>query len=101
MFVGLYRHSKFDPMYCVIEHYFNYRTCKKACNTELARGFYGTTVVNVLQEINKKDYIPRPVDRNFHKGITESRGARCYYGLGAAGVFGAKSCNLAISRRFI
>jgi hypothetical protein len=49
----------------------------------------------------------QPVDRNFQRGITETcnatralRGARCYYSRESR-VFGAKSCNLAISRHFI
>ena len=47
-----------------------------------------------------------PVDRNFQRGFVDShcdstpREARCYCGR-SPGVFGAKSCNLGISRYFI
>ena len=51
-----------------------------------------------IQSINQSINCIRPVGRNFQKGVR--RGLSCYCDRSPV-VFGAKSCNLAISRHFI
>ena len=51
-----------------------------------------------VQSINQSINCIRPVGRNFQKGVR--RGSSCYCDRSPV-LFGAKSCNLAISRHFI